>query len=70
MVPPTTTTGKKSAAQIRRMKKRAEARGDTYEYEAPEPSADTTDNKKKVSKDVMRAKAAKKLKKALACSLQ
>ena len=66
MVPPTTTTGKKSAAQIRRMKKRAEARGDTYEYEAPEPSADTTDNKKKVSKDVMRAKAAKKLKKALA----
>ena len=68
MVPPTTTTGKKSAAQIRRMKKRAEARGDTYEYEAPEPSAaaDTTDNKNKVSKDVMRAKAAKKLKKALA----
>ena len=52
------------------MKKRAEARGETYEYEAPEPSADDNSYSKsgssKVSKDVMRAKAAKKLKKALA----
>ena len=67
MAPPTTNTGKKSAAQIRRMKKRAEARGETYEYEAPEPSADDSKSgSSKVSKDVMRAKAAKKLKKALA----
>ena len=67
MPPPTTNTGKKSAAQIRRMKKRAEARGETYEYEAPEPSADDSKSgSSKVSKDVMRAKAAKKLKKALA----
>ena len=70
MAPPTTNTGKKSAAQIRRMKKRAEARGETYEYEAPEPSADDSNDSKsgssKMSKDVMRAKAAKKLKKALA----
>lgn len=52
------------------MKKRAEARGETYEYEAPEPSADDSNDSKsgssKMSKDVMRAKAAKKLKKALA----
>lgn len=70
---PTTNsnTSKKSAAQIRRMKKRAEARGETYEYnEDPEPSADDNNSNSsgntKVSKDVRRAKAAKKLKKALA----
>lgn len=60
--------GKKSAAQIRRMQKRAEARGDEFKYEAPEEASAEESDKKSAQQndDVLRAKAAKKLKKTLA----
>ena len=72
---------KKSAAQIRRMQKRAEARGDNYRYEAPEAAqnrvaadidntcnsdaAGPNESSSPQKNNIVRAKAAKKLKKTL-----
>lgn len=64
---------KKSTAQIRRMQKRAEARGDKYEAPASDSSHVAADNDAAGQKkstphenDMVRARAAQKLKKSLA----